>query len=64
MANAFSQKLQRQLEACCFRNFGDFHAYLHAKNKLPYLILKILQRNSKLVTLGNLGMLVYTHLKL
>ena len=42
---------------------GNFHAYLHATNQLHHFILKILQRNNKLVTLGNLGMAGHTHLK-
>ena len=31
-------------------------------NVIPHFILKILQKNSKLI-LGNLGMLAYSHLK-
>ena len=65
------------MQTCYFGNFGNawpspskfyyqsvasFHAYLCAKNQLCHLILKILQRNSKVVILGNLGMLGHTRL--
>ena len=41
---------------------GNFHAYLHTNNQLHHS-LKILQRNNKLVNLGNLGMPGHTHQK-
>ena len=41
---------------------GNFHAYLHAKNQLHHSLLsKILQRNSRIVILDDLGMPGYTH---
>ena len=44
---------------------GNFRAYLHAKkiNFITHFLIKILQRNTKLVILGNLGMPGHTHLK-
>ena len=42
---------------------GSFHSYLHAKiNFITHFFLKILQRNRKLVILGNLDMPGHTHL--
>ena len=47
------------------QSVGNFHAYLHAEkiNFITHFFLKILQRNSKLVVLGNLGMPGHAHLK-
>ena len=37
--------------------FGNFHVYLHEKNLfITHFLLKILQRNSKLIILGDFGM--------
>ena len=41
---------------------ASFHAYLHGKNQLHHaFFLKILERNSKSVVLGNLGIPGHTH---
>ena len=41
---------------------GSFYTYLHKEiNFITHFFLKILQRNSKLVVLGNLGMPGHTH---
>ena len=51
---------------CLTRNdVGNFHAYLHAKklNFIIHFFVKILQRNSKLVILGNFDIPGHTHLK-
>ena len=49
-----------------YQSAENFHAYAdNAKiNFITHFFLKILQRNSKLVLLGNLGMPGHTHLKL
>ena len=47
-----------------YQFIASFHAYLHAKiDFITQFFLKILQRNSKVVILGNLGMPGPTQLK-
>ena len=56
--------IDRPHQKSLYQFVGNFHAYLHAKDQLHHsLFFKILQRKSKLVILGNLGMPGHRHLK-